>query len=94
MKTCEIQDGTWTLRVSAHRGGAWRTTILEPWVADCRFREARFELVGGPTILVAAEDLRQVVAQTVVRGHIACPIRIDPKASTINSKKVDFRIQA
>ena len=93
MNTCEIQDGTWTRRVVTHKSGIWRTIIFEPWVTDSRFRQARFVLAGGPTILVAAEDLRRVVAQTEVRGRIACPLRIDPEAGTINRQKVEFYVQ-
>ncbi len=93
MTTCKIQDGTWTRRVATHKNAVWRTIIFEPWVADSRFRQARFVLVGGPTILVLAEDLHRVVAQIAVRGRIACPLRIDPDASTINRQKVDASIE-
>jgi len=93
MTTCEIQDGTWTRRVATHKNGVWRTIIFEPWVTDSRFRHARFVLVGGPTILVLAEDLRRVVAQTEMRGRIAYPLRIEPDASTINRQKVDVSIE-
>ena len=93
MKTCKIEDGTWTRRVVTHKNGVWRTIIFEPWVTESRFRRARFVLVGGPTILVPAQDLRRVVAQTEVRGRIACPLRIDPKAGTINKQKVELHIQ-
>src|SRR5439155_11509741 len=71
MKTCQIEDGTWTRRVVTHKNGVWRTVIFEPWVTESSFRRARFVLVGGPTILVPAQDLRRVVAQTEVRGRLA-----------------------
>jgi len=67
--------------------------IFEPWVSDSRFRQARFVLVGGPSILVPAEDLRRVVGQTKLRGRFAVPLRIDPKASTINGQRVEVRIE-
>ena len=93
MKDCKMQDGTWTRRVVTHKSDVWRTIIFEPWVSDRRFRQARFVLVGGPTIVVPAEDLRRVVAQTEVRGRTACPLRIEPNASTINRQKVELHVQ-
>jgi hypothetical protein len=69
----------------------WRTIIFEPWVTDSRFQQARFVLVGGPTVSVWADDLRQVVATTEVRGKIACPLRIDPQKGTINGQRVDLQ---
>jgi hypothetical protein len=93
MRDCEIQDGTWTQRIVTHRSGVWRTIIFEPWVTDRRFRRARFVLVGGPTVLVPAEHLRRVVAKTKVRGRVACPLRVEPGASTINKQKVQFHVE-
>ena len=93
MKNSEIQGGTWTRRVLSHKSGVWRTIIFDPWVSDRRFRQARFVLVGGPTILVPAEHLRRVVAQTKVRGSTACPLRTEPNANTINRQKVELHFK-
>jgi hypothetical protein len=59
---------------------------------DTRFRRARFVLEGGPTILVSAEDLRQLVAHRNPRDRSLCPLRINPTESTINGEKVDLQI--
>jgi hypothetical protein len=50
-------------------------------------------LVDGPTILVPGEDLRRVVEQRVPHGKSACPLSIDPAASTINKQKVALEIE-
>jgi hypothetical protein len=55
----KTEAGTWTQRVSWHKGGVWRTIIFKSSVTDDRFRCARFVLVDGPTILVSGEDLRR-----------------------------------
>ena len=94
MRKADIQDGTWTQRSVNCRNGVWGAFIFEPWVTDMRFRQARFILEGGPTVLVSAEDLQQVVAGTKRRGKLAVPLRIDPQKGTINGQKVDFHAEA
>jgi hypothetical protein len=92
----ETDDGTWTRRVTSHKVGIWRTIIFRSSVTDDRFRRARFVLVGGPTILVSAIDLRRCVEQklqTLRPGGTACPLSIDPVASTINKQKVALSIE-
>lgn len=89
----DIKDGTWTQRVPWHKDGVWRTIIFKPAVADGRFRRARFVLVDGPTILVSGEDLRRIVEQRLAPGRSACPLSIDPVASTINKQKVELSIE-
>jgi|PlaIllAssembly_1097288.scaffolds.fasta_scaffold3245153_1 hypothetical protein len=92
----KIEDGTWTLRVTWHKAGIWRTIIFKPSVTDSRFRRARFVLVDGPTVLVSADDLRRIVEQKLEQlrpGGLACPLSIDPVASTINKQKVDLSIE-
>ncbi|HWW00470.1 MAG TPA: hypothetical protein VNZ64_12290 [Candidatus Acidoferrum sp.] len=89
----EIGDGTWTCRVTWHKDGVWRIVIFKPSVNDSRFRRARFVLVDGPTILVPGEDLRRVVEQRLRPGKSACPLSIDPVASTINKQKVQVSFE-
>jgi hypothetical protein len=93
MNDRELKDGTWTQRVVTHRGPVWRTTIWESSLEDGRFRRARFVLEGGPTIVVSAEELRQVVAHRNPRHKSLCPLRINPTESTINGEKVEIQTQ-
>jgi hypothetical protein len=90
MKDVDIQDGTWTHRALSRKPGIWSALICEPWVTDARFRQARFILDGGPTVLVSAEDLRRVVAGTRRRGKVAVPLRIHPEKGTINGQTVEL----
>jgi hypothetical protein len=93
MNERELKDGTWTQRVVTHRGPVWRTIIRESSLEDGRFRRARFVLEGGPTIVVSAEELRQVVAHRNPRHKSLCPLRINPTESTINGEKVEIQTQ-
>lgn len=72
MRDKETEDGTWTLRVPWHNEGIWRTMIFKSWVTGSSFRCARFVLDGGPTILVPAADLRQVVERKLAPGKSVC----------------------
>ena len=64
----------------------------ESSITDGRLQRARFILEGGPTILVLAEDLRQVVAHRNPRHGSLCPLHINPTERTINGEKVDLQI--
>jgi hypothetical protein len=90
MSTFKTQDGTWTRRVAVRQKGTWRTSVLRPWVKDHRFQQARFILVGGPTVLVSADDLRQALDASTAPGKLICSVRIDPEKSTINGQPVHF----
>ena len=93
MEDDDVKDGTWTCRVTWHKDGVWRIVIFKSSVADARFRRARFVLADGPTVLVPGEELRGVVEQRVLSGKSACPLSIDPVASTINKQKVVLSIE-
>ncbi len=90
MEEIEIQDGTWTQRAPRSRNGVWGALVFEPWIADPRFKRARFILEGGPTVLVSAEDLRRVAAGSKKRTEKAIPLRIDPEKSSINGQPVEL----
>ena len=92
----EIEDGTWTQRVTWHKDGVWRIVIFKSSVADVRFRRARFVLADGPTVLVQGDELRRIVEQKLQKsrpGAAVCPLSIDAAASTINKQKVEFSIE-
>jgi hypothetical protein len=63
---------------------------LRPWFKDDRFQQARFILVGGPTVLVSAADLRRALDASTAPGRLICSVRIDPEKSTINDQPVYF----
>jgi hypothetical protein len=90
MSTFKTQAGIWTRRVAVRKKGTWRTSVLRPWIIDDRFQQARFILVGGPTVLVSAGDLRRALAATTAPGRLICSVRIDPEKSTINGQPVHF----
>jgi hypothetical protein len=92
----ELEDGTWTQRVTWHKDGVWRIVIFKSSVTGSRFCRARFVLADGPTVLVSADDLRRIVEQKLQKlrpGGSVCPLSIDPVASTINKQKVDLSIE-
>ena len=90
MKKDEIEDGTWTRKLLRYGDAIWKTMIVEENVTHPRFRQARFVLENGPTILVASSELKRVVAGTKRRGETFVPLRIDLAARTINGQKVEF----
>ena len=90
MSTFKTQDGTWTRRVAVRQKGTWRTSVLRPWLKDHRFQQARFILVGGPTVLVSADDLRRALDASTAPGRLICSVRIDPEKSPINGQPVHF----
>jgi len=90
MSTFKTQDGTWTRRVAVRKKGTWRTSVLRPWLVDDRFPQARFVLVGGPTVLVSAGDLRRALDASTAPDKLICSVRIDPRKSTINGQPVRF----
>jgi len=93
MSTFKTQDGTWTRRVAVRKKGTWRTSVLRPWVIEERFQQARFVLVGGPTVLVSAGDLRRALDASTAPGRLICSVRIDPVKSTINDQPVHLRTE-
>ncbi len=61
-------------------------------ISGDRFRRARFDLVGGPTVLVTADDLQRAV-ETTVPVRLMCSLRIDLERSTINDQPVHFQVE-
>jgi hypothetical protein len=60
---------------------------------DDRFQQARFVLVGGPTVLVSAGELRRALDATTAPGRLICSVRIDPRKSTINGQPVHLQTE-
>jgi hypothetical protein len=67
--------------------------IQRTWIINDRFQRARFVLVGGPTILVPAEDLQRAL-DTTLPVRLLCSLRIDPWNSTINGQPVHLQFEA
>jgi hypothetical protein len=94
MNTPEIEDGTWTLRVPDSEQGVWKASVDRLWVIDRRFRQARFVLVGGPTVLVSADDLDRAIDASMSPAKMKCLLSINPETSTINNHAVILQIEA
>ena len=94
MDTAEIKNGTWTLRVTCHEDGVWKALLDRLWIIDERFRCARFVLVGGPTVLVSAQELDAAIGFSMPPARMRCPLKIDPEARTINGYSVDLHAEA
>jgi hypothetical protein len=90
----QTQDGTWTRRVPVLKNGTWKTFILKPWVTDDQFCQARFILVGGPTVLVSADDLRRACNASKTRSELMYSLRFDLEKDTINNQPVHFQTEA
>jgi hypothetical protein len=88
-----LRDGTWTRRVTVFKNGTWRTLVDKSWVAEERFRQARFELVGGPTVLVSAADLRQACDASKIRSEVMYSILFDLEKGTINDQPVHLQTE-
>jgi hypothetical protein len=94
MNSSEIKDGTWTLRVVDCEDGVWEAKLDRLWVISQKFRRARFVLVGGPTVLVSAQDLDNAIDFSMPPAEMRCPLRIDPERKTINDYSVDLHEEA
>ena len=94
MTLSKTQDGTWTLRVTPSRNGTWRTLIEKSWVTDDRLRQARFVLVGGPTVLISADDLRRACDASKIQSELMYSLRFDLEKGTINEQSVDLQTEA
>jgi len=90
MNTEEVIDGTWTLRVPDCEDGVWRVELDRLWIINQKFRRARFDLVGGPTVLVSAQDLDAAIDFSMPPAKMRCPVQIDPERKTINGFSVDL----
>jgi hypothetical protein len=94
MKTAEIHDGTWTLRVTVLKDGIWRTLVNKSWVTDVRFRQARFVFVGGSTVVVSSTDLRRACDASKIPSDLLYSLHFDLENGTINNQSALFQIEA
>jgi len=96
MSRAKITNGVWTRNVPWEKDGEWRTDMFKSVLADPRLRQARFVLVGGPTVLIPVEDLRRVLVggRDHYYGRIWGPFNINPKRGTVDGQKVQMEVLA
>ncbi len=91
----QITNGRWKRRVTWEKDGVWRTDMFKSVLRDERLREAEFICVGGPSIIIPAEDLRTVLPR--LHDHygeqIWGPFSIDPTACTIDGYPVHMTVK-
>src|SRR6266849_10774235 len=94
MPRARIANGIWTRKVPWEHNGEWRTDTFKSTLSDPRLRFARFVLQGGPTVVIAAEELRRVLAGG--RDHygfeIWGPFNINPRAGTVDGKRIQMQV--
>jgi hypothetical protein len=93
MDPSQINGGTWTLRVLDRETGVWKVDVDRLWVIDQKFRRARFDLVGGPTVLVSGKNLDDAIDFSMPPARMRWPLRIDPERKTINDYSVDLHAE-
>lgn len=73
----------------------WRTDMFKTTLSDGRLRFAKFVLNYGPTIIISAEVLRQVL--TGGKDHYANkiwgPFNINPIRRTVNGIEIPMKVQ-
>jgi hypothetical protein len=97
MSRAKIVAGIWEKNIKRtwKFNGEWRTDIFKSVLSDPRFRECRFVLENGPTVIVSAEELRRVVegGSEHYDGKIWGPFSINPTCGTIAGRKVQMEIK-
>jgi hypothetical protein len=92
MSRAHIIDGTWRRKVPWKNGGQWRTDIFKTVLSDPQLKYCRFELNGGPTVLIAAPELRRILEGG--RDHydsaIWGPFNINPTDRTVDGHSVQM----
>jgi len=92
METSKIEDGTWTLRVTHHRGTVWSAWLSRAAVLHSEFRRARFVLGDEQTILISAEHLRAALREWLsdAAGRSLRAVKIDTERSTVDGFAVEI----
>lgn len=92
MADVEIEDGTWTLRLTHQRQGIWTAWITRPAVLHSRFQRARLVLAEERVLLVSAERLRAALRSWLddPTGHTHYPAKIDPEKGTVDGFSVEM----
>jgi hypothetical protein len=92
MGNIEIEDGTWTLRVTHQRQGIWTAWMTRPSVLHSRFQRARLVLADERVLLVSAEQLRAALRSWLddPTGRTHHPAKIDPEKGTVDGLPVEM----
>lgn len=90
----KVEDGVWIRPVPWTPEEGWRTDMTFNVFCRCDIQGARYELEGGPTVVVPFQELRRAL----LWGPISLdkeklgPHNIDPDAQEVNGRRVTMLI--